>query len=116
FLHWLKDHVLTQLLGQAYDGDEQSFTSAECSNVIIFKDHIYCHKVLQVNYTTYDMWRAQDSLNPQNCADIMVLAHEDDESHKHPYWYARILGVLHTFVVHKGSGSMEPQKVDFLWV
>ena len=116
FLPRLKDHILTRLLGQAYDGDEQLFTSTERSNVVIFKDRIYCHKVLCINYTTYDMRRAQDSLNPRNCADVMVLAHEDDESHEHPYWYARILGVFHTFVIHRGSGSMEPRQIDFLWV
>ncbi|KAI0263908.1 hypothetical protein BC834DRAFT_970987 [Gloeopeniophorella convolvens] len=43
---------------------------------------------LRINYTTYDMRRAQDTINPRTHADIMVLVHEDDAEDLHPYWYA----------------------------
>lgn len=46
----------------------------------------------------------------------MVLAHEDnDES---VYWYARILGVFHVYVLQTGSepSAGGPQKMEFLWV
>jgi hypothetical protein len=60
--------------------------------------------------------RAQDSLNPRTHGDIMVLSRDDDDGH--PYWYARIIGIFHTMVVHMGPKSMsrEPKKMEFLFV
>jgi hypothetical protein len=74
---------------------------------------------MRINYTTYDLRRAQDSLNPQTHADIMVLSHEsEDEPKRHPFWYARILGVFHANIRHMGPRSQNPhvQKMEFLWV
>jgi len=73
------------------------------------------------NYTTYDMWHAQDSLNPCTHANMMVLSHKDlDESvnDEHPYWYACIIGVFHAYVRHLRltSKSENPHKMDLLWV
>ena len=70
-------------------------------------DKIFDHKTMQVNYTTYDMRRAQDSLNPRNQANIMVLANEPDDgadggstsTTRDPYWYARVLGIFHVNVM-----------------
>ena len=60
---------------------------------------IYQHRVLRVNYTTYDMRRDQDSLNPQSHPDIMLLSHEDkNDDNWHPYWYARVIGIFHANV------------------
>ena len=54
---------------------------------------------MRVNYTTYDMRRDQDSLNPRTQADVMLLAHEDlTARNSHPYWYARIIGLFHVYV------------------
>ena len=92
-----------------YDGDELEFTSAQHRTVIIDNNLIYRHKVLRVNYTTYDMRRAQDSLNPRipGHADVMVLSPENDEDNEdpHPYWYAHILGIYHANVRHMGPKS-----------
>ena len=47
------------------------------------KTTVFQHKVLQVNYTTYDMRREQDSVHPTGSitgrADVMVLSPENDE-------------------------------------
>ena len=95
FIPKLKDHLLSRLLHQDYDGDEQEFSDDDRNTVCIIDNQLYSVKVLQVNYTTYDVHRGQDSLNPrtQHC-DIMVCSHEDDPE-AHPYWYARILGIFH---------------------
>ncbi|KAG1842081.1 hypothetical protein F4604DRAFT_1939089 [Suillus subluteus] len=84
FLLHLKDHLLGRLSGLAYDGDETLFTATEQNSVIIMNNWIYHHKVLRVNYTTYNLQCAQDSLNPHTHADIMVLARDQEDSH--PYW------------------------------
>jgi hypothetical protein len=116
----LKNHLLNRILQKEYDGDEAEFTSAERNSITFVNDRIYRHKVLRVNYTTYDLRRDQDSLNPRTHADIMLLSHEDDEN-AHPYWYARVLGVFHTTVQFRGLAShpeIEPDThhLEFLWV
>jgi hypothetical protein len=89
---------------------------------MILNNRIYSHKVLRINYTTYDMRREQDSLNPRTHADIMVLSQEpktrEDGTPEHPYWYARIIGIFHAHVLHTGPNSRtsEPQRMEFLWV
>ena len=112
FLPCLKDHLLGQLLNCQYDGDDIEFSPDEHTKVIIHGDWIYCHKVLRINYTTYNLRCEQDSLNPRIHADVMVLSHENDAAH--PYWYAWILSVFHAVVSHRRS--TEPQCMDFLWV
>ena len=81
---------------------------------------LYRHQVLRINYTTYDMRREQDSINPRTHPDIMVLSCEDPEDgSSHPYWYARVIGVYHTCVTHTGPSSLQsnlPQRMDFLHI
>lgn len=114
FLPRLKDHLLSRILGCQYDGDETEFSSAEHAQVLFVNDRIFQHKVIRVNYTTYDLRRSQDSLNPCTHADIMVLGHEDDDTH--PYWYAHILGIFHANIIYRGGDttSVEPQQMNFL--
>jgi hypothetical protein len=117
FLPRLKDHLLARILGHEYDGDEREFSAAERARVLLVNDRIFRHKVIRINYTTYDLRRSQDSLNPRTHPDIMVLGHDDDND-SHPYWYARILGVFHANIVYTGrdAPSFEPQQMDFVWV
>lgn len=115
----LTNHLIGCLTGKAYVGDEEECTAGEQLGLEILDNTLYEHKVLRVNYTSYDMRRDQDSINPRNHADIMVLAHEDeDEEDSHPYWYARVIGVFHANIryVGPGSTSREPQRIDFLWI
>jgi hypothetical protein len=114
---------LSRLLGHPYDGDELDFTSADRRAVLITNNTIYRHKVLRINYTTYDLRRAQDSINPRipGHGDIMVLSpeNEDENEDPHPYWYARILGIYHANVRYIGTNSTvsrEPQRMEFLFV
>jgi hypothetical protein len=116
----LKDHLFSRLLDS---NDDIVFTNQDRSSITILNNRLYRHKVLRVNYTTYDGRRAQDSLNPRTHGDIMVLSHdsedhEDNSENAHPYWYARIIGIFHAMVVHKGShsSSREPRKMEFLFV
>ncbi len=76
---------------------------------------------MRVNFTTYDMRRDQDTINPRTRADVMVLNPGEDDTPKdkqHPYWYARVCGVFHANVIYTGPGSTtrEPQRMEFLWV
>ena len=76
---------------------------------------MYKHSVLRINYMTYDLRRAQDSININTHPYIMTLGHEDEEGTKwHPYWYAKVLGIFHVNV--RRSGCMETERMEFLWV
>jgi len=76
FIPRLKDHLLSRLLDNEYDGDEQEFTS-EQRNTVCFMNNLNCilqPKRFQVNYTTYDIHREQDTLRPGHGAFIMMLS------------------------------------------
>ncbi len=121
FIPKLKDHLITRLQGKEYDGDEKEYTHTERNEVSFQDDHIYFHRTLRVNYTSYDLRRQQDVINPMSHPDIMVLSCEDGED-THPFWYARVVKIFHVFVHHRGSDSStenictEPRRMDVLWV
>jgi hypothetical protein len=74
-------------------------------------------QVFRVNYTTYDVRTDQDSMNPRNHADIMMLAPESDDAAAHSFVYARILGIYHADVIHNVPGAAPvPAPIEFLWV
>lgn len=118
----LKSHLLGHLLGRPFDGDEHTYSDADLATVKIVNNWIYSHKILHVNYTSYDMRRAQDSINPRTHSDIMMLSHENEDldsvSESHPYWYARVIGVYHAEVRHDhpNAHSSGVQEMEFLWV
>jgi hypothetical protein len=108
------------LLGCAYDGDEVKYSEEEQDTIHFINNSLFRHKTLRINYTTYDLRRQQDSINPRTQPDIMLLSHEapNEEVIAHPYWYARVIGIFHVDVVHRGPKSMSPdkQRINFLWV
>jgi hypothetical protein len=92
-------------------------------NSILFKsDRIYRHKIMRINYTTYDTRRSQDVINPFTPhRDIMVLNDsfvDDDHQSSHPYCYARVLGIYHANIIYTGLGmnDYQPKRMEFLWV
>lgn len=85
----------------------------ERAKVNIKKNRIYPQTMLRVNYTTYDVRRKQDLIKPQS--HIMVLSREDSED-RHPYWYARVLGIFHADVAYTGFPVVRSKVMRFLWV
>ena len=86
------------------------------SQVVFEVDRIYRHHLFCVNYTTYDIHHAQDTINPwtDHC-DIMLLAPLESA---HPFLYARVLGIFHVNVIYTGPGSKDyvARHLEFLWV
>ncbi|KAH9923724.1 uncharacterized protein BXZ73DRAFT_103768 [Epithele typhae] len=95
-------------------------TLSDVASVHIRKDQMWLHKTLRVNYTTYDMRREQDSVNPSSHADVMMLAARPDETTDtegdHPYLYARVLSVFHVNVTLRSEPLIEPRPIHVLWV
>jgi len=109
--------LLARLHKITYDGDEHDFSDTDCDTILFTNNKIFEHSILRVNYTTYDLRREQDTINPHTRADIMVLAHEDE--HTHPYWYARVIKIFHVNVEyreHHVTVRTPPTHMDILFV
>jgi hypothetical protein len=79
--------------------------------------------VVRFNYTTYDVWQAQDVVNPNTShTNIIVLSQDgnvgDGDCQNHKFWYAQVLGIYHVNTVYIGPGMVGymPRRLDFLWV
>ena len=111
-----RDSTICNLL----DGQDDSTLESRLSQSkhVLFKgNRIYHHRLLRINYTTYDLQREFDPINPRtDNRDIMLLANPD--SGDHPFSYARVLGIFHANIVYTGPGSKDFQsrRVEFLWV
>src|SRR5262245_15169744 len=83
-------------------------TSSSDHNSVLFKDdRMYRHHLARFNYTTYDVRRAQDVVNPGTShRDIMLLANSGaiDSDLDHPFLYARILSIYHVNIIYMGDG------------
>ena len=72
---------------------------------------------VRVNYTTYDLRRAYDTINPRTHPFVMVASPEVGPD-PHPFWYASVIGIFHATVQHIGKNSKDyrPKRMEFLWV
>ena len=100
-------------------GDSFGALHANLNDVILRHDRIYRHHILWINYTTYDVRRANDIFNPntEHC-DILMLHRPESEDDHHQFCYARIIGIYHANVQYIGSGMKDylPRRMDFLHV
>jgi hypothetical protein len=109
-------------LGHDFNGDETMFTPSERNSILIRNERLYQHKTVRINFTTYDVRRSQDSLNPHTShCDLLVWSGEDTTATRyHPFWYARLLGVFHAHVCRMDPKNSEVntewQPMPFLWV
>ncbi|KAG2113257.1 hypothetical protein BD769DRAFT_1673787 [Suillus cothurnatus] len=119
FIPKLKDHLLSRLLGLDYDGDEWEFSNAQQGNILFINNlsRVSQAKRLQINYTTYDVRRDQDTLKPGcGCAVMMLL--REQGTNPHPFWYAHVLGAFCIQILHVGpdARNRSPQSMEFLWI
>lgn len=90
--------------------------------ISIENDKIYSHQTLRINFTTYDVRRDQDVVNPSGDKRfVMVKSQADDAEHQSTedapftlFWFAEVLGIYHANVFVRSTG--EKQRFDFLWV
>ncbi|KAI6100080.1 hypothetical protein EDD16DRAFT_1697278 [Pisolithus croceorrhizus] len=109
FVPKMKVHLLSRLCGYEYDGDEHSFTDDECNDLQIIGglNQVIESTILRVNYTTYDIHREQDVMQPGTGCFVMTLSRED-EPNAHPFGI-----VLH---VGPNARCRSPQTMELLWV
>jgi hypothetical protein len=111
----LQDHLLGRLLNREYEGDTYGeFSDADCNRLHIVNEQIFQVNTCSIHYTTYDVRRDYDLVNPKTHADIMVESPDPDT----PFWYARVLGIFHANVWtdHPNLPDQSVCQMDFLWV
>ncbi|KAJ3826559.1 hypothetical protein F5880DRAFT_1476040, partial [Lentinula raphanica] len=117
FVRKLKRQILYQLFAQVLGKDAPAeISNAELNALIIKGNKLFKHKVIRINYTTYDLRRDQDSINPRTHPDIITLSSTDSS---HPFTYGRIIGIFHANVMFSGTQSIQPiglKRVDILWI
>ncbi|KAG6906039.1 hypothetical protein DXG01_016189 [Tephrocybe rancida] len=82
-------------------------------------DALYQHNVLRINYTTYDVRRLQDVLNPRTDHRDIILLRQPWTPDKHEFQYARVLGIYHVNAIYHGPANRDlytSHRLDFLWV
>lgn len=118
FIPKLKDHILGRLIHSKYEGDTYGdFTDAERNSVRIQGDRMFRSRSMRINYTTYDIRRDSDTINPRTYPDIMVKSPETGPRAQ-PYWYARVIGIFHAMVSssHQEVQNRSLRQMEFLWV
>ncbi|KAG1857827.1 hypothetical protein F4604DRAFT_1931350 [Suillus subluteus] len=113
FLLRLKDHILDRV-GTSGPAEVTPHSDHERSSILFKRGRIYHHSLMQLNYTTYDVRRAQDVINPKmpHC-NIMLLQHGHIKDGN--YRYAKVLGIHHVNAVCMGN-VYEARRMEFLFV
>jgi len=105
----LKNHLLSQLLGLDYDGDERSFSPEDWNGLHLTNHRIVEAKIFRVNYTTYDIRRDQDVIRPgSNNSVVMTLSREINPT-AHRLWYAQVVRAFHIQVHFCPGGISQPK-------
>lgn len=83
---------------------------------------MFRHKLLYLNFTTYDVRQDQDVVNPStDRRDIMFVrapSPGDKAAEDHRHIYGRVLGIYHANIMLSGSNENCDRwdRFDFLWV
>jgi hypothetical protein len=120
----LKGHILARFETQQARIDRLSgihleSVSFELDRLFFKKDCMYRHNTMRINYTTYDVRRDQDVINPNtDHRDVMLLSSTEGTTKHHQYVYARVLGIyhVHAFYIGPGVSNNQPRRIEFLWV
>ncbi|KAG2029658.1 hypothetical protein BDR03DRAFT_936805 [Suillus americanus] len=113
FLPRLKEHILNRLEPETTESPAETLP---CSDILFKRHRLYHHNLVRFNYTTYDVRRAQDVINPrtQHCT-IMLLKNRNDDGHGGEYCFAKVIGIHHVNVVRL-TNVYESRRIEFLFV
>lgn len=119
FIPKLQDHLLGRLIDRKFDGDSHNdFSATDRNSVRVVGNKIHTMKTCRIYYTTYDVQRKYDTVNPTSHPDIMVRSPDTGE-HANPYWYARVIAVYHANIWTTNPAVIDGDNVrrmDFLFV
>ena len=114
FYNNLLCHLLARHLSQVSVSDEPEYTSSDLENVKIQYNTIFSHATATIHYMAYDITQDLDSINCNSPRrDVMLRACDDA---RHPFWYARVLGIYHANCYFGPNSSTQPDRMEFLFV
>ncbi|KAK7685095.1 hypothetical protein QCA50_011932 [Cerrena zonata] len=122
FMSKLLNHLVARLRHPGMADDGTTYPAYDRAQVRIVSGRMFDHKTMQVNYTTYDMRRDYDIVNPNKHFDIMTVSPDFDPETRtatsgHPFRYGRVLGIYHADIVHVVPDlDASVHHVEFLWV
>ncbi len=96
----------------------EDYSDEDRNSVHFVGQKIYSVRTCRLFYTTYDLQRNSDTINPRTHPDIMLRSPETEEGAE-AYWYARVIGVYHANVWVERTDIPDARRVrrmDFLWV
>ncbi|KAG9082741.1 hypothetical protein FS749_006609 [Ceratobasidium sp. UAMH 11750] len=109
FILQLKRHLLACFLGSR---DHPDFSDNKLGQIQFQKGRMYRHRTLRVNYTTYDVLRDQDVINPSTPHCFALLPAElEPGSEDHPYIYAKISSTFDGYITTT-SGLADGKRAD----
>lgn len=133
--------TLERLVKEDSSANPVDTSTNDCDRIVINKEHLYQHQILNMHFTLYEGCHERDIVNPNTSRrDIMCLIAldtSDDEdasiegaktskeadtsestAPKHWFCYRRLLGIYHMNVIYLGRRSLDrrPRCFDLLWV
>ena len=127
----LRKHLLPRIMQSIKNPDTTSVELPElleekedcqrCLDGILFKgNRMYEHRVIRFRYTTYDVRRSEDVVNPNtpHCYVMMHSNNSEEPFNTSPFLYAQVLGIYHVNAAYVGPGmrNNSTNRYDFLWV
>ena len=114
----MKNHILSRINHCPPGQIEPDYSDLQRSSIQFRSNRIYRLATLQLEYTTYDCRRAQDSIgvNGEHCDVFVATGDADDTAGNHLYWYARVLHIFRTWVYHPRAVDTNGDQMDFLFV
>jgi hypothetical protein len=86
--------------------------------VHILGNKLFEVSTMTVNFTSYDIRRDYDLVNPRSHPDIMIVSPDSETNNALPFWYARVLKIYHADVwtSHPDVRDHSTHSMNFLWV
>ena len=106
-------------MSREFDGDmHEDFTDSDRNSIRFIGGKIYSVQTCRIYYTSYDLQRQCDTVNPCAHPDIMLRS-PVTEAGAEPYWYARVIGIYHANVWAENPAIPDgrtARRMEFLWV
>lgn len=78
------------------------------------QERIFEHATLRINYTSYDVRREYDTINPSTPSRFVMLpADRSQDPTSHRFLYVKVIGIFHANVKYQ---MQPPRRMDFVRV
>jgi hypothetical protein len=88
---------------------DEPLALGDWQSVVLKHDRFYKHNIMHLNYTTYDVQQEEDTTHAgiSHCNVMTLNSAFAEDSRKHPFCYACVLGIFHANVVYLGEQNLD---------